>query len=128
VPKSIVIASENIDAIQAMYVDGLLACHEDTIYAWQIADAAAGDAITLKQIQVDLPADFDWPETLEALLETTRRRNVLAWAVSRWNEEVKNRPAENIHRHTLDCCWRQVIRYCGGEHVLKKLDSEEPIE
>lgn len=41
--------------------------------------------------------------------------NGLAWAVSRWNDEVKHRPLVNVHRRTLDDTWRQVIRYFGGD-------------
>ncbi len=40
--------------------------------------------------------------------------NGLAWAVSRWDAEVSNRPLVNVHRRTLDDCWRQVVRYFGG--------------
>ena len=39
----------------------------------------------------------------------------VAWAVERWNAEVRNRPLENIHRAALDTTWRQVIRYFGGD-------------
>lgn len=42
-------------------------------------------------------------------------KNGLAWAVSRWNDEVKHRPLVNVHRRTLDDTWRQVIRYFGGD-------------
>lgn len=40
---------------------------------------------------------------------------LLEWAVSKWNEEVKNRPLVNVHRRTLDDTWRQVIRWAGGD-------------
>ena len=39
----------------------------------------------------------------------------VAWAVERWNAEVKNRPLQNVHRAALDTTWRQVIRYFGGD-------------
>lgn len=39
------------------------------------------------------------------------------WAVERWNAEVRDRPAQNVHRRTLDETWRQVIRQCGGDDV-----------
>ncbi len=39
---------------------------------------------------------------------------LLAWAVERWNAEVKNRPLVNINRRPLDDTWRQVIRYAVG--------------
>lgn len=40
--------------------------------------------------------------------------NTVAWAVDRWNQEVKNRPLVNVHRRTLDDTWRQVIKHHGG--------------
>lgn len=41
--------------------------------------------------------------------------DTVAWAVARWESEVKNRPMQNIHRRTLDDTWRQVIRNFGGD-------------
>ena len=41
---------------------------------------------------------------------------VVAWAVGRWEAEVKNRPLRNRHRRALDDTWRQIIRHCGGDH------------
>jgi len=43
------------------------------------------------------------------------RKNGLAWAVHRWEDEVKHRPLQNVHRRSLDDAWRQVVRYFGGE-------------
>lgn len=45
------------------------------------------------------------------------RAAMLAWAVERWDAEVKNRPLINMHRRSLDDTWRQVIRHCGGDDV-----------
>lgn len=42
---------------------------------------------------------------------------LLEWAVSKWNDEVKNRPIVNIHRRSLDDAWRQVIRWAGGDPI-----------
>lgn len=42
---------------------------------------------------------------------------VVNWAVTRWEAEVKNRPLRNVHRRTLDGTWRQVIRHFGGDDV-----------
>jgi hypothetical protein len=42
---------------------------------------------------------------------------LLEWAVSKWNDEVKNRPLQNVHRRSLDDTWRQVIRWAGGDPV-----------
>jgi len=39
------------------------------------------------------------------------------FAVERWEQEVKNRPLNNVHRRSLDDAWRQVIRYYGGDDV-----------
>jgi len=39
----------------------------------------------------------------------------IAWAVGRWQAEVAHRPLRNIHRRTLDDCWRQMIRHFGGD-------------
>lgn len=41
--------------------------------------------------------------------------NGLAWAVSRWKDEVSKRPLVNVHRRTLDDTWRQVVCYFGGD-------------
>jgi hypothetical protein len=42
---------------------------------------------------------------------------LLEWAVSRWRDEVQHRPLINKNRRPLDDCWRQVIRYAGGDPV-----------
>jgi hypothetical protein len=39
----------------------------------------------------------------------------VAWAVSRWNDEVSHRPLRNVNRRPLDDTWRQVIRHFGGD-------------
>lgn len=41
----------------------------------------------------------------------------IAWAVSRWVDEVSQRPLKNAHRRTLDDTWRQVIRHFGGDPI-----------
>lgn len=38
----------------------------------------------------------------------------LNWAVERWQAEVKHRPMINVHRRTLDDCWRQCVKRFGG--------------
>lgn len=43
------------------------------------------------------------------------RKDLLAWAVVRWDAEVRYRPINNIHRRALDDTWRQVIRQLGGD-------------
>jgi hypothetical protein len=47
--------------------------------------------------------------------EVERLRAPVAWAVARWEAEVKDRPLQNIHRRTLDDTWRQVIRHFEGD-------------
>lgn len=42
------------------------------------------------------------------------KKDVVTWAVGRWETEVMNRPLRNIHRRTLDDTWRQIIRRFGG--------------
>lgn len=42
-------------------------------------------------------------------------RELLGWAVSKWHQEVANRPTQNIHRRSLDDTWRQVIRKLNGD-------------
>lgn len=43
------------------------------------------------------------------------RIGLLEWAVERWRSSVQNRPMINIHRRTMDDCWRSVMRYAGGD-------------
>ena len=40
---------------------------------------------------------------------------LLAWAVGRWEAEVRDRPMVNKNRRTLDDTWRQVVRHLGGD-------------
>jgi len=42
-------------------------------------------------------------------------RDVGEWAQERWNEEVRDRPHDNLPRHPIDTPWRQVMRHCGAE-------------
>jgi hypothetical protein len=58
------------------------------------------------------PAQGD--EALRQAMEA-HAANGLAWAVSRWQAEVSQRPPVNVHRRTLDDTWRQVVRYFGGD-------------
>ena len=52
------------------------------------------------------PAEQPKPAVLDELL---------AWAVSRWESEVRHRPLVNKNRRSLDDTWRQVIRFAGGD-------------
>lgn len=40
---------------------------------------------------------------------------IVAFAVTRWIAEVKDRPLSNVHRRTLDDTWRKMIRFGGGD-------------
>ena len=44
-----------------------------------------------------------------------------AWIVERWDAEVANRPAENVHRLTLDRIWRQMYRHLTGQELPRPL-------
>jgi len=71
--KHITIACENTDAIQAMYVDGILVRDEDNFYLSDIAEVAEGKIVTLRILEVDLTDDDEWPELLEDLIEMQKR-------------------------------------------------------
>jgi hypothetical protein len=70
--KHLTIACENTDAIQAMYVDGILLRDEDNFYLSDIAEVAEGKIVTLRILEVDL-TDDEWPELLEDLIEMQKR-------------------------------------------------------
>lgn len=40
---------------------------------------------------------------------------LIDWAVDKWIADVKDRPLTNIHRRTLDGCYRAVIEQLGGD-------------
>ena len=67
--RQLVVAFENTDAIQAIYVDGKLTHSDETIYACDIVEASEGRPVLITQENVDLPADADWPATLQELRE-----------------------------------------------------------
>ena len=66
--KSVVVAHENSDGIQALYVDGILRESDEAICVSMILKHVTIDEpITLRQINYDLPEYIDWPETLAEL-------------------------------------------------------------
>ena len=71
--KHITIACENTDAIQAMYVDGVLVREEDNFYLSDIAEIAEGKIVTLRILEVGFLEDNEWPELLEDLIEMQKR-------------------------------------------------------
>ncbi|MFD2299934.1 hypothetical protein QRO11_03565 [Paracidovorax citrulli] len=73
---------------------------------WLEHIAQGGDVVTIEELARTAAAEL---RSLDAL--TT---NGLAWAIHRWEDEVKHRPLINVHRRSLDGAWRQVVRYFGG--------------
>jgi hypothetical protein len=71
--KHLTIACENTDAVQAMYVDGVLAREEDNFYLSDIAEIAEGKIVTLRILEVGFLEDNEWPELLEDLIEMQKR-------------------------------------------------------
>ena len=53
-------------------------------------------------------------EATNSLQDLLDAADPLAWAVSRWQIEVSQRPLVNVHRRALDETWRQVVRHFGG--------------
>jgi aspartate/methionine/tyrosine aminotransferase len=76
--------------------------------------------VAAEQFVKALEADRDdLRARLDALDALDRQEPVdhgmMGWAVSRWRDEVENRPLTNKNRRTLDDTWRQVIRRAGGD-------------
>ena len=67
----------------------------------------------------DLEGTRDDADAIFALtpVEGGGMQGPVLFAVERWEQEVKNRPLNNVHRRSLDDAWRQVIRYYGGDDV-----------
>ena len=42
---------------------------------------------------------------------------LVLWVLERWDAEVSNCPAQNVHRQTLDDTWRQIYRRLTGEEM-----------
>ena len=104
---------------------------------WTDADAdAARLALELECLLTDrdvpMPALSRWWDSAHEALRLHRERlaatpspaeqpkpavpdELLAWAVSRWESEVRHRPLVNKNRRSLDDTWRQVIRFAGGD-------------
>jgi hypothetical protein len=60
--KRIVVATEQQEQTEALYVDGTLVTCEQTIYASEIADAAGGEPALIVARQVDLPHGQEFPK------------------------------------------------------------------
>ncbi len=65
----IVVVTDDESLFQAMYVDGEFKQSDDTIYASDIEDAAAGRPIMLSTMSVELPESGDFPKTLEKCMQ-----------------------------------------------------------
>jgi hypothetical protein len=72
--KKTVVIHDNESNFQAIYVDGVLAGHDSTIFAHNITDAVGGPDIpfTLEQRNYDDVGDEDWPSSLVELEERVR--------------------------------------------------------
>lgn len=55
----------------------------------------------------------------------TKLDKLALWVLERWDDEVKNRPLENVYRRTLDNTWRQVYRKLTGEELPRPTHNEE---
>lgn len=75
---------------------------------WAAGDCYRAMLAAAPQPPAALPGEQD------AALDA-HQANGLAWAVHRWESEVKDRPMVNVHRRSLDDAWRQVVRYFGGD-------------
>lgn len=84
--------------------------YDDTIKVGDLVYVAASEQTTLPPGTGGEQDSADGIVALPAAQEA-----LLDWAVSKWNDEVANRPLVNIHRRSLDDTWRQVIRYAGGD-------------
>ena len=73
---------------------------------WLEHIALGGNVVTMDELARTAAAEL---RSLDAL--TT---DGLAWAIHRWEDEVKHRPLINVHRRSLYGVWRQVVRYFGG--------------
>lgn len=94
--------------------------------------AITGHTNRLMMVRLDVPFDDQYAgaywlplvladeartygERCRAAGEAAGYARVLGWAVSRWKDEVENRPLENKNRRPLDDVWRQVVRFAGGD-------------
>lgn len=82
-----------------------------------IGNAGTGNAYTRQPTGTNL-LDYNQATAMVAhMLEGIPNPALVQWAVDRWNDEVKNRPLQNVHRRSLDDAWRQVMRHGGGDPV-----------
>lgn len=73
---------------------------------WKIGDSVHPD--------YDTPALREVAGLYTKYDELFKRNSALVdWVVSRWHDEVANRPLANKNRRSLDDTWRQVLRHLG---------------
>jgi hypothetical protein len=49
--------------------------------------------------------------------ESAAHMEIIDWAVDKWISDVRDRPMLNVHRRTLDGCYRAIIKHVGGDDV-----------
>ena len=67
--RRIVVATEQQEQTEALYVDGTLMTCEQTIYASEIASASDGEPVLIVSRQVDLGSDGLFPNSEDALVD-----------------------------------------------------------
>ena len=63
--SALCVITDEEDGRQALYVDGKLAMHDETIYACDIAHYAANKQIEFSHEVVTLPDGQSWPESFD---------------------------------------------------------------
>jgi hypothetical protein len=99
---------------QFRYQGSWINCPESLLKHWQ---ENPNDDVELRALYEAAPTTQAAPQPAvqqEDALDA-HRKNGLAWAIHRWEDEVKHRPLVNVHRRNLDGTWRQVVRYFGGD-------------
>lgn len=88
---------------------------------WQSQWDSAGGSSGEEYFTLRTEAAADYAESvltspaLATMPHVAPAEDGLAWAVGRWNAEVKGKQVKNPQRRALDTAWRQVIRYFGGD-------------
>jgi hypothetical protein len=59
---------------------------------------------------------------------TVERQSLALWIEGRWDDEVKHRPVENIHRRTLDNTWRRIYRHVTGTELPRPVHNPDVSE
>ena len=92
--------------------------------------AKSADTVATQQrelvdrLRVD-PKDLRQEVRQSAAGKAQRINALSAWSLGRWEAEVLNRPACNVHRRTLDTTWRQVYRYATDGDEIPYMTHDE---